>query len=244
VARPTANLQPAPGNPKVVLNSRGVPALSKPKNGMGGGMSAAGTGGMNGKNKPPAAAPATPYDYAGELQKQLSPLQQQITDLQNAKAQQPEGDWKSEMTKMFDQFRAEQQTQAKTQTATSGGGITSDGGGLTKEGYSYNPTGNTTAPPVNNSASVFDNWLRSETTNRASTAYQFAPGGTRRQDEPAGAANAADANGSNDAMRYWRPNEDSVLNPDSEQEERDRRARAFASSTMDALRNGQVQSSV
>ncbi|MCE2835493.1 MAG: hypothetical protein LW834_00595, partial [Cyanobium sp. 49614_E6] len=261
--------KPGNGNP----NNKNKPGNGKPSDTgkpFGGKPSGNGNGNGNGNGKPKNSKPgkgrqpAAAYDYAGELEKQISPLRQQITDLQNAGAGQ-DNDWRTGMTEMFDQFRAEQQMQREqeqlqreeerlqkeqeqTAKATSGGGITDGGGsGLSKPSYGYNPGGNTISTPDNTTASLYDNWQRSEASNRASTAYQFAPGGTRRQEEPTGAADATASNGSSSAKPYWSPDSANEMMRDWQSPERDedrsRSSRRFAGGIFDMLSAGGSQSS-
>jgi hypothetical protein len=103
------------------------------------------------------------HDYAADFEAMLAPLRDQISQLTQAKeAPKPE---------------------------VTGGGITQGGTGLSKPGYEYTGSGGSGSGAANTSPSLFTSWMANqEALNRASTAYQFAPGGTRRQDEAGGAA--------------------------------------------------------
>ena len=105
------------------------------------------------------------HDYAADFEAMLAPLRDQISQLTQARE--------------------------KTGTEVTGGGVTTGGTGLNKGSYEYNGSGSigSGSGSGNTSPSLFTSWMTNqEALNRSSTAYQFAPGGTRRQDEASGAA--------------------------------------------------------
>jgi hypothetical protein len=105
------------------------------------------------------------HDYAADFEAMLAPLRDQISQLTQARE--------------------------KPSAEVTGGGVTTGGTGLSKPTYEYSGSGSigSGSSSANTSPSLFTSWMSNqEALNRASTAYQFAPGGTRRQDEASGAA--------------------------------------------------------
>jgi hypothetical protein len=116
---------------------------------------------------------AETHDYAAEMEAMLAPLRAQLEALTNKdKGGKIEG--------------------------------SADSGITGKPSYVYQPgnSNNSFDGAVDGKANLFDNWMNNqESLNRASTAYMFAPGGTRREDEEK--ASDTSQNDGDEGMKYW-----------------------------------------
>jgi len=128
------------------------------------------------------------YDYAAEMESMLAPLREQITQLNT-------------------QLSEKKTAEAAKPNFTPDAPIT-----FNKDSYSYTPK--TGSSSVNTTPDYYQNWLsQQESFNRASTAYLFAPGGTRREEEPHGANAASDANhdSNGDWRNFWNPSDSNEI---------------------------------